>query len=49
LVEAGVVVEFIGSDRVNDPELHGTPWVRFINLRGDQSEGAPLSAKINGC
>ncbi len=46
LVEAGVVVEFIGSDRVNDPELHGTPWVRFINLRGDQSEGAPLSAKI---
>ena len=46
LVEAGVVVEFVGSDRVDGPELHGTPWVRFLNLRGDQSESAPLAAKI---
>lgn len=46
LVEAGVVVEFIGSDRVDGPELHGTPWVRFLNLRGDQSEGASVGVKI---
>jgi len=46
LVEAGIVVEFIGSDRVDGPELHGTPWVRFLNLRGDQSEHAPLATKM---
>lgn len=46
LVQAEVVVEFIGSDRVDGPELHGTPWVRFLNLRGDQSEGAPFVQKM---
>jgi glycosyltransferase involved in cell wall biosynthesis len=46
LVQAGVFVEFIGSNRVDGPELHGTPWIRFLNLRGDQTESAPVGTKV---
>jgi D-inositol-3-phosphate glycosyltransferase len=34
LVAKGVRVELIGSDEIDSPELHRTPLLRFINLRG---------------
>jgi glycosyltransferase involved in cell wall biosynthesis len=34
LVSKGVLVEMIGSDAVDSPELHTMPEVRFLNLRG---------------
>lgn len=45
LVAHGVHVDFIGSDKLDSPELHGTPQVRFLNLRGDQREDVGLSRK----
>lgn len=46
LMARGVHLDFIGSDAVDAPELHGTPFVRFLNLRGDQSPEVPLPRKI---
>jgi glycosyltransferase involved in cell wall biosynthesis len=46
LVAHGVTVDFIGSDRVNAPELQGNPRIHFLNLRGDQTESAPLPQKM---
>jgi glycosyltransferase involved in cell wall biosynthesis len=46
LVAQGVTVDFIGSDRVDGPELHNSPLVNFLNLRGDQSENASLPRKV---
>lgn len=46
LVAHGVHVDFIGSDNLDAPELHSTPQVSFLNLRGDQREdvGVPRKA-----
>lgn len=46
LVAQGVVVDFIGSNKVDSPDLHGTPLVNFLNLRGDQSENATAPRKM---
>lgn len=46
LIAQGVFVDFIGSDNVDGPELHGSPLVSFLNLRGDQSESAGLRRKV---
>ena len=46
LMGHGVHIDFIGSDQVDGPELHGTPSVRFLNLRGDQSPGANVARKL---
>jgi len=46
LMEQGIVLDFIGSDEVNAPELHGTPQVNFLNLRGNQSVKAELVTKV---
>lgn len=45
LAALGVFVEFIGSDKVNAPELHTSRFIRFLNLRGDQREDAPVLVK----
>jgi len=45
LVDQGVFVDFVGSDRVDGPELHDNPMVKFLNLRGDQREDAPFRRK----
>ena len=37
LVSQGCFLDFIGSDDVDSPELHDTPRVRFLNLRGNRS------------
>jgi len=46
LVAEGVSVDFIGSDFVDGPELHNTPLVNFLNLRGDQREHVAIGRKI---
>lgn len=37
--------DFIGSDYVDSPELHGQPGVTFLNLRGDQRVDVSLLTK----
>jgi D-inositol-3-phosphate glycosyltransferase len=46
LLGEGVTFDFIGSDYVDGPELHGDGRVRFLNLRGDQDPAAGLPRKI---
>jgi len=43
----GVGVDFIGSDSLDCPELRQEPLVRFLNLRGDQSERAGAIQKVS--
>ena len=40
-----VRVDFHGSDEIDGPELHSTPYINFLNLRGDQSRGASFCKK----
>ncbi len=40
LLSAGVSFDFIGSNELESPDLHGQPLVRFLNLRGDQNPAA---------
>jgi glycosyltransferase involved in cell wall biosynthesis len=42
LAGAGVRLDFVGSDDLDSPELHGSPQIRFLNLRGDQRANAGL-------
>lgn len=46
LVSRGVSLDFIGSDEVDSPELHRSPNLKFLNLRGNQAQDANLAAKI---
>ena len=46
LVAQGIATDFIGSDKLDAPELHRSSLLTFLNLRGDQSEGAPLHRKV---
>lgn len=46
LLSAGAKFDFIGSDEVDAPELHGNPRVNFFNLRGDQSINAGFVKKM---
>ena len=46
LSSAGVSVDFIGSDELDVAELHNLPQLRFLNLRGDQSQEASFRRKI---
>src|SRR5438034_9612889 len=46
LAGQGISVDFIGSDKLDAPELHRSPLIAFLNLRGDQNEGAPLLRKV---
>src|SRR5437588_2447904 len=45
LTSVGIHVDFIGSDDLSAPELLRNDRVKFLNLRGDQSEHASLMAK----
>ena len=36
LAAKGVRVDVIGSDEIDSPELHTTPNIQFLNLRGDR-------------
>jgi D-inositol-3-phosphate glycosyltransferase len=46
LSSVGVTIDLIGSDELDEPELHNKPGVRFLNLRGDQRPKASAKAKI---
>jgi glycosyltransferase involved in cell wall biosynthesis len=46
LAAAGTQFDFIGSDEVDSPELHQSPQIRFLNLRGEQSVNASLPQKM---
>ena len=46
LAAAGVHFDFIGSNEVDSPELHGNPQINCLNLRGDQNADAGAARKI---
>jgi D-inositol-3-phosphate glycosyltransferase len=46
LASRAINVDFIGSNKLDAPELHRTPRIAFLNLRGDQSEDAPFRRKF---
>jgi D-inositol-3-phosphate glycosyltransferase len=46
LAAEGVFVDFIGSDDIDGPELHGTSQIKFLNLRGDQNSKASRGRKL---
>jgi len=46
LLSKGVHLDFVGSEEVDSTELHTSPNLRFLNLRGSQRRDASLSAKI---
>jgi glycosyltransferase involved in cell wall biosynthesis len=46
LASRAISVDFIGSNKLDAPELHRTPLIAFLNLRGDQSEDAPFRRKF---
>ncbi len=46
LVDQGIGVDFIASDKLDAPELHRSPLINFLNLRGDQNEDAPFPSKV---
>src|SRR5207249_6135850 len=48
LISRGVCLDFIGSDEVDSPELHDTPKVTFLNLRGNQRRDVSLGRKLAG-
>jgi D-inositol-3-phosphate glycosyltransferase len=45
LASKGVTLDFIGSDELDDPELHTSPTLRFLNLRGCQRQDASFARK----
>lgn len=47
LISNGVCLDFIGGDEVESAELHGTPRVNFLNLRGSRQPNAHLVKKIS--
>jgi len=46
LIGRGVRLDFVGSDELDGPELHNTPMIRFLNLRGSQKRSARLTEKV---
>jgi D-inositol-3-phosphate glycosyltransferase len=46
LVSKGVRLDVIGSDEVDSSELHSTPKLRFLNLRGSQRQQASFQEKL---
>ena len=46
LAASGVHFDFIGSNEVDSPGLHGNPQINYLNLRGDQNADAGAARKI---
>lgn len=47
LLSEGATLDLIGSDELDDPELHHRPRVNFLNLRGDQRWDASFKKKFS--
>jgi glycosyltransferase involved in cell wall biosynthesis len=45
LMSQGAALDLIASDELDCPEYHGSPGLRFLNLRGDQRPDASFRAK----
>lgn len=45
LLQSGASIDFIGSDSVDGPSIHGHRNLTFLNLRGNQDERASLPRK----
>jgi glycosyltransferase involved in cell wall biosynthesis len=45
-VSKGVCLDVIGSDEVDRPELHASPKLNFLNLRGNQRPQVSLRRKV---
>lgn len=43
----GPIIDLIGSDELDEPELRSTQGVRFVNLRGDQRREANFLSKVS--
>ncbi|MEY4385619.1 MAG: hypothetical protein RLY20_902 [Verrucomicrobiota bacterium] len=46
LSERGLGIDFVGSDDVDGPAVHGKREIRFLNLRGSQRTDVSKAAKI---
>ena len=46
LASQGFGVDFVGSDKLDAPELRSSPRINFLNLRRDQNEDASLGRKV---
>ena len=46
LISKGARVDMIGSNEEDSPELHVTPNLRFLNLRGSQNDADKFSTKL---
>ena len=46
LAAAGAHFDFVGSNEVDSPELHTSPQIHYLNLRGDQSVDAGKLQKV---
>jgi glycosyltransferase involved in cell wall biosynthesis len=42
LISQGLTFDFIGSDEVDSPELHGHPLVNYLNLRNQRADAGLL-------
>src|ERR1051326_4995812 len=42
-----VRIDFVGSDELDCPEVHAIQNLRFLRLRGDQSEHAGVARKMS--
>jgi glycosyltransferase involved in cell wall biosynthesis len=47
LAAEGIRVDFVGSDELDCPQVHAIPGLRFLNLRGDQSENVGFARKVS--
>ncbi|MBV8273917.1 MAG: glycosyltransferase, partial [Verrucomicrobia bacterium] len=46
LIDEGVGLDFIGSDELDDPSLHRSPLVRFLNLRKEMRANVSAVRKV---
>jgi D-inositol-3-phosphate glycosyltransferase len=46
LINQGIAFDFIGSDELNDPLLHGSQLVHFFNLRKEMRSNASAVRKV---
>jgi len=46
LAARSICLDFIGSDALDSPELHNSPFIKFLNFRSDQAEKAGLERKV---
>jgi glycosyltransferase involved in cell wall biosynthesis len=47
LIPQGAVIDVIGSNELDCPDVHHRPGMTFLNLRGDQDHGASFAKKVS--